>query len=268
MEDDLSEASIRRALTGRFGAPLRCLDEVGSTNTVALRWAAEEGAPEGALVVTEHQTEGRGRWGRRWLSQPGKLLQFSLILSPDLAGDDVGLLTTALGVACARGIETCTGLAARVKWPNDVTIGGRKVSGILVESVLSGGAIQTAVAGVGINVRWDQDEIPPDIAARATSIDRELGSSGGAPPRRAELLGAILAALEELYPFGDPDAVIREALTRSDVIGTKVSIRYPGGGTVSGRAVGLAPSGALRLEVDGEVREIKVGEVEHTAPGS
>ncbi|MFP5351825.1 MAG: biotin--[acetyl-CoA-carboxylase] ligase, partial [Actinomycetota bacterium] len=106
---DLSQATVEESLGGAFGSPLRFCEEIGSTNTEALAWA-KQGAPEGALVVTNHQTQGRGRWGRSWSSAPGKLLQFSLVLRPAMEPGHLGLVTTALGVACAQAIEALCGL--------------------------------------------------------------------------------------------------------------------------------------------------------------
>src|SRR5918996_1634800 len=96
--DALNEDAIASALKGRFGRPLRAFDSVDSTNTIALEWAGE-GAPEGALVVADHQTAGRGRWGRAWMSEPGAALQFSLVLRPRLGLDRLGVLGLALGLA-------------------------------------------------------------------------------------------------------------------------------------------------------------------------
>ena len=261
MPADLSTEAIDAALRGRWGRPFRYFDSIGSTNTEALAWA-EAGAPEGALVVANHQTEGRGRWGRSWLSAPGSLLQFSLILRPDMPVERLGLVTTALGVACADVIEVLAGVPTGIKWPNDVIVRGRKLAGILVESKLTGPKLTTAIAGVGINVGWERAEVPDEIAERATSIAIESDST---PPSRADLLGAILASFESVYELAaDPDRsgrVIDRATDRSEVLGRNVTVSFADGATVEGHALRLLDDGALELDVDGDLRALHVAEI-------
>ncbi len=261
MAADLSPETIEAALRGRLGRPFRYFEEIGSTNTEALTWA-EEGAPEGALAVANHQTAGRGRWGRNWLSAPGSLLQFSLVLRPDLPVERLGLLTTALGVACADAIEELAKIPTGIKWPNDVVVRGRKLAGILVESKLAGTKLDVAIAGVGINVGWPRDEVPDEIAETATSIAIESDAS---PPSRAELLGAILASFESVYDQArDPQRsgrVVNRATERSLILGHKVNVRFADDSTVEGTALRLLEDGALELEVDGEPRAIHVAEI-------
>ncbi|MFN2389775.1 MAG: biotin--[acetyl-CoA-carboxylase] ligase [Actinomycetota bacterium] len=269
MSDDLDAASIGAALRGRFGAPLTFVDVLPSTNDLAMRRLLEDDVPEGALVVADHQTGGRGRRGREWWSEPGKLLQFSLVLRPQLAPESLGLLTTALGVACAAGIETATGLACDLRWPNDVTAGGLKLAGILVESVLGGqSAPVRAVAGLGVNVHWRAGEIPHALSGRATSVRAELDRRGSSEmPRRAEMLAEILARFESLYgSLGRDESVVELACARSEVIGRRVVVAYPDGRSLEATAVGITSSGALQIELDGEVRAISVGEIARLDP--
>jgi BirA family biotin operon repressor/biotin-[acetyl-CoA-carboxylase] ligase len=246
---------------GRFGTPLEVLESTASTNAVALQWAAA-GAPEGALVVADHQTAGRGRWGRAWLSEPGRALLFSLVLRPI----EVGLLTTALGVATAQGIESVSGLAASIKWPNDLTIEERKVAGILVETQIENAIVVAAVAGIGVNVDWPASELPRAVADRATSIAAAVESSGaGRVPTRPELLGAILAAIEELSDAPE-EVVLERAATRSAVLGRRVVIRLASGETIEGTARRLVSAGALEIDVDGTPEVVTAGEIEQLRP--
>ena len=267
MSDDLSAASVQRWRRGRFGEPVRAFESIGSTNDEALRWATVEGAPEGAVVVTDHQTAGRGRHSRTWFSEPGAALQFSLILRPRLPLNTMGLLTTALGLACAEGIQIAAQLDCSLKWPNDVTIGGRKVAGILVESRVTGATMDVAIAGIGINVRTPTAGLPSDIVPRATTIEdvvreRHLESV----PERGELLGWVLDAFERLYPRvgnGEGAAEIVERATKSsEVIGNRVIVRAANGSSFEGVATRLLPSGALEVEVNGEHRAVQAGEIE------
>ena len=258
--DDLNAATIEAALRGRLGRPLRYLDEAASTNSEALEWA-RAGAPEGALVVAGHQTAGRGRWGRDWFSPPGTALTFSLVLRPPLDPSSAGLLTAAVGVACAVGIGSSSALRPRLKWPNDVMLDGRKVAGILLESRVEAGRIGAAVAGVGVNV-MTLTNAPSDIAQRATAIADHVDR----PPSRAVLLADILAALEDLYrdaaSFGFAERVTEEATGLSDVLGRRVMVRLAGGGSLEGRAERLTPRGELEVRTEDAVVTVHSGEIE------
>ena len=264
MPDDLSADLIRAALGGRLGEPLRYFDDIGSTNTEALDWAAG-GAPEGSLVVADHQTSGRGRWARSWFSVPGSLLQFSLILRPNLDPGRHGLLTAGLGVATARAIRATTGLPVRVKWPNDVVIGGRKLAGMLVESTMMGSKIDAAICGIGINVHLHLDGIPDDLKPSATSVAIELERAGtGTAPPRSLLLARIVAEIEALYPavIGDAGVLLAEAAELSSVLGHDVTVRFADGTSIEGRAEGFDPDGALRVNTGDDTVIVHVGEIE------
>jgi BirA family biotin operon repressor/biotin-[acetyl-CoA-carboxylase] ligase len=254
---DLNVEALGQALRGHYGRPFKYLRATGSTNSDALEWAAE-GAPEGALVVAEEQRAGRGRWGRSWIAPPKSSVLFSLVLRPAGTIRGLDLLTTALGVACANGIEEATGLSPGLKWPNDVVIEGRKVAGILVETLIGGTDEVVAVAGAGINVSWPKGDIPG-----ATSIHAELDRRGEeARPSRAQLLSAVLASFEVLYPIEDPFRILQQAAARSTVLGREVVVRLPSGDLVAGIARRLLPSGALELHVDGHPVPVTSGEIQ------
>jgi BirA family transcriptional regulator, biotin operon repressor / biotin---[acetyl-CoA-carboxylase] ligase len=259
MAGDLSESTLRAALGDR---PFRFEEETGSTNSDALDWAAE-GAPEGAVVVAEQQTAGRGRWGRAWSSEPGRALMFSIVLRPRIGLDRAGLITTALGVGCVEGIERATGLQTRLKWPNDVTSGGRKLAGILVESRVTAEGIEAAVGGVGLNVAYQQDEFPEEIARRATSIAIESGAGASRPG----ILGAILDSFATVYPVSDEQTLLQRATELSDVLGRTVRIRFADGRSLEGRALRLVPGGALEIDTGGRVITVESGEVETLRSG-
>ena len=259
--EQLSEDSVRPALEG-MGAPYRFFESIGSTNTEAMEWA-RAGAPDGAVVVTAHQTQGRGRWGRTWASEPGKLLQLSVVLRPKLPLDRLGLITTALGVACAEAIERACGISTAIKWPNDVWIGGRKVAGILVETHVSGPAIDFAIAGIGINLGWSRAEIPAELSESATSIAIELDVDGKpvppAPVLLLELLGRFRARYRAL-PDGAPE-LLSVATDRSEVLGREVVVSLSDETKIEGRALRLGPAGQLELETDDGLRTVSMGEV-------
>jgi BirA family transcriptional regulator, biotin operon repressor / biotin---[acetyl-CoA-carboxylase] ligase len=266
MASDLSDEILERALVGRFGRYRRVYDSIDSTNLEALRWAAEQGAAEGSLVVADSQTEGRGRWGRSWLSQPGAGLLFSVVLRPKSL--EPGLLTTAGGLAVARAVEEECDLPTLLKWPNDVLIGERKVSGILVESRSVGHAGNAAVLGVGINLYGRPDDWPAEIAAGATSIAQEVESIGSSRvPARAELLGSVLRHLQSLYDRMSTQEggaeIVEQAGARSAILGRAVMIRFADGSSAEGIASALAPDGALLLD-DGTA--VTAGEIERLRP--
>lgn len=267
MPVDLSEQSVLDALRGRFGRPLRYVEQIGSTNTEALAWAAA-GAPEGALVVTDHQTGGKGRWGRSWFSAPGQLLQWSLVLRPRLEARELGRLVQVAGVACARGIEAVTPLRVSLKWPNDVTVERRKLAGILLESRLVGNTLDAVVVGVGINVGWTGETLPTDIAASATSLRVELADAAKVPPR-AVLLAAVLEELERAYAQLHHDAsdVVAEARSRSEIVGRRIRVTWAGGGTTEGTGIHLSADGELYVRSDdGGTVVVTTGEVEQVRP--
>jgi BirA family biotin operon repressor/biotin-[acetyl-CoA-carboxylase] ligase len=236
----------------------------GSTNLDARAWA-DSGAPEGALIVADQQTDGRGRAGRVWESAPGKALLFSLILRPRLGAPELGLLTSAAGVAVAEGLEQAAGLSCRLKWPNDVLVGSRKIAGILVESVVQGGETSAAIVGVGVNTHWEKHELPDELAERATSIAIECVEG---PPLREEVLAAVLHRLEVTYDllYGDPHEVVARATRRSSVLNRRINLKLPGGDAEEVTAVGLAHDGALIVEGPGGRREVYSGEVERVLP--
>ena len=191
LPDDLGAAlTMAGDRLGIFARHVLWFAEVGSTNDVAAT-LADRGEPEGTVVIADAQTAGRGRHGRTWASPPGAGLYLSALMRP--AAHAVGLLTIAAGVALADGIQAATGLQAQLKWPNDVHVDGRKLAGILAEAGTSAAGVQYVVLGCGINLM--PAAYPADIAARATSIESELGR----PIDRGLLLVECLAAIHMRY---------------------------------------------------------------------
>jgi BirA family biotin operon repressor/biotin-[acetyl-CoA-carboxylase] ligase len=174
--------SVLPRLRGRFGRPYVYVEVCPSTQ----RLLTEEHS-EGAVALTEEQTEGRGRLGRRWLSPPGVSLLFSVLLEPDVETARLPELTVVAGEACAAAIASVTGLAPEIKLPNDILVGGRKTAGILAEA--RDGRV---VLGIGVNVNIPQQDLPE---ATATS----LLVATGAEVDRTELLVEILDRLERAY---------------------------------------------------------------------
>ena len=230
-----------------------------STNDEALR-LAREGAPALDAVVADAQTAGRGRAGHDWASPPGVALYFSVILRPRLDAAALPLVTLACGLGVAGAVRSATGLDARLKWPNDVLVNGRKCAGILCEGD-SGPDGPVVVAGVGLNVNTPASALPERPIFPATSLLLEAG----APQDREALLAACLdgiarqcARLEE--PDG-PAAVVARFNERDALRGRRVRVALPDGTVACGAALGCAPSGALLLDAPEGPREILAGSV-------
>jgi len=181
----LSPETVVPRLRGRFGHPYVFVEVCPSTQRLL-----EDEHSEGAVALTEEQTEGRGRLGRRWLSPPGVSLLFSLLLEPPVETARLPELTLVAGQACAEAIARITGLTPEIKLPNDILVGGRKTAGILAEA--RDGRV---VLGIGINVNVPAPELPRAIDPPATSLLLEAGREID----RVELLVELLDRLERAY---------------------------------------------------------------------
>src|SRR6266508_4588590 len=184
-QDELKKTLLKLPL-----GDVKYFDSIGSTNNEALAWATND-AKDLSLVIADEQTAGRGRLDRKWFTPKGTALALSLILRP--TAEEKPRLTRTVGLAALAVAESLRtrGLAVQIKWPNDVLIAGRKVCGILIESVWSGEDVDCAVIGIGVNLL--KESVPPAEALLfpATSIEEELGQA----PDRLEVLHDILAAL-------------------------------------------------------------------------
>ncbi len=160
------------ALHGRFGRPYTYVERCPSTQRLL------DGAPEGAVAVTDEQTEGRGRLGRTWHAPAGSSLLFSIVLTPAVSSERLPELSLVAGAAVAEAIAAETGLAPTIKHPNDVLIGGRKVAGVLAEA-----AEGRVVLGIGINVSQDEAGLPPGSARRRCGSRAQRSSAPRCSPR-------------------------------------------------------------------------------------
>jgi BirA family biotin operon repressor/biotin-[acetyl-CoA-carboxylase] ligase len=230
------------------------LDSVDSTNAYA---ASLSDAEEGTVVVAQEQTAGRGRLGRSWLSEKGKNLTFSVILKPGSPAEIGGLVSLLAGLAVAETLGSVGGLSPECKWPNDVLLGGRKVCGILTESTITGGTLTRAIVGIGLNV--NQTAFPGDLQPPPTSLMIETGHEFNL----TAVLSALLGTLERRYSdfrTGKYDTIIREWKKLSTTIGQTLSIKT-GEGEIRGLATGVAPDGALLVEVNGSQRKIHAADI-------
>jgi BirA family biotin operon repressor/biotin-[acetyl-CoA-carboxylase] ligase len=183
--DSLAPDVVRPLLRGRFGSVYRYAEVTPSTQRML-----GEDTTEGAVAVTEEQTEGRGRLGRRWEAAPGSSILVSVLLVPPVEPPRLPELSLVAGGAVAQAIAELTGIEPAIKFPNDLLIGMRKVAGILAES--SEGRV---VLGIGVNVNQTAQELPADTLTPPTSLRVVLGE----PVDRAHLLAAILFQLERDY---------------------------------------------------------------------
>lgn len=245
--------------TSRFGRQLRIRSKTESTQNEALSWA-KEGAQEGALVLAEEQTSGRGRQNRPWHSPPGKGIWMSMVLKPKIPLQFTPHLTLLTVVAVCRAIKRVVPVDVGIKWPNDLLVGNRKICGILLESFAEDERLLSVIAGIGISVNLDEQDYPEGIKDKATS----LKIASGKEIDRATLVAEILYEWEQLYQlyeeqgFG-PVRTLWEA--QSITIGRTISVNTPYG-EVNGVAQGLDESGALvLLGRDGQYRKVFSGDV-------
>ncbi|WP_018751369.1 biotin--[acetyl-CoA-carboxylase] ligase [Paenibacillus sanguinis] len=260
--DRLSQPALLQGLSGNqsLGKRIKLLTSVSSTQEEARR-LAEEDAPHGTLVLAEEQTAGRGRQGRHWYSPPGKGIWMSLLLRPDRQPVSIApQLTLLTAVAVCRAVRKF-GIDAGIKWPNDVLVDGRKLCGILVESIAEDELIRYAIAGIGIDVNLQREDIPQELLPKVTSLQ----IASGRRIERTELIVAVLAELEQLYQLYTekgfmPIGHLWEAL--SVTLGRRITVLTPDGEIV-GQATALAENGALILREDsGNTRTIFSGEVQ------
>lgn len=271
----LHEGALLRALVrdGGLWREIRVVDETGSTNA-DLAARAREGAPEGTVLVTEVQTAGRGRLGRTWTAPPRSGLTFSVLLRPAVPVPVLGWASLLTGVAVATAVRRMTAWSqqgerflgarddvtvdARLKWPNDVLVGDRKLAGILAEKVDGG-----LVIGVGLNVGLREDELP---VPAATSLAIE-----GAPlSDRAPLLRAILREFATWYREwaaleGDPERSGLRTAYRDlcATLGREVRVELPGGERLTGTARDVDGTGRLVVAAAGGERAVSAGDVVH-----
>jgi BirA family biotin operon repressor/biotin-[acetyl-CoA-carboxylase] ligase len=249
-------AGLDTALVGRR---IHCEAEIPSTNQLAQQLAAG-GAPEGLVVLAESQSAGRGRMGRCWASPAGVNIYCSVLLRPQIPPRQAPQLTFLTAVATAEALIELYHLNARVKWPNDILVGGRKIAGLLNELSAETEQIHALVMGIGLNVNMSVEQFPPELRYPATSVRIETG----ALQARLPLVRLILQRIDALYlEFSARGfAPLRrrwEALF--DLLDRQVEVDL-GVRVISGVVGGLEPDGALKLFLpDGRVERVLAGDV-------
>ena len=232
--------------------------ELSSTNDLALEWA-DNGATDGSLVLADLQTAGRGRAERRWVTRPSTALAMSLILRPKTAELAHVARFSALAALGLVDALAKMGLAAEIKWPNDVLLGGRKVAGVLVETVWRGNDLTALVVGMGVNVT--ADSVPPAAELRypATAVEVEMGEEVD----RWSLLAGILQGIFMYRAILPTDAFITAWNEKLAFKGQQVAFRFPDEMVRSAEVRCVQPDGRLVLQLadEPEPRLVAAGEL-------
>ena len=261
MPPNVVSKTLRGGLYTRVvGQRILFFQEVASTMDEVVR-QAQLGEVEGTTVVAESQTASRGRMGRKWVSQPGNLY-LTVLLYP--AMERLPAISIIGGVATVRAIRKTTGLNARIKWPNDVLLNGKKVAGILVESAVAGNEVGHAALGIGINVSMDTADVD-EISSSAVSLDE---ASGQAVPRE-DLLRRLLQELDSLYiQLKDGNGPWDEWRGLLDTLGHRVQVTWQAESFV-GLAEDVDELGNLMLRLDdNQLLTLTAGDVTLQVPAT
>ncbi len=261
LREYLSETNIREGLeTSLVGRKICTFGILKSTNDHAWR-LADEGAPEGTVVIAEEQTAGRGRFGRSWSSPPGMGIWCSIIFRPGLFPWEAPRMTMMAALAAARAIRASTGLVVSLKWPNDVLIEGRKICGILTELSADTDAVRFVITGIGLNVHQHEDDFPAALRDKATS----LRMASDVPVSRIQVIRSLLSETEKAYLLMNTSgfaALRREIVSLSCVVGRAVSVRQRNR-LYRGKVLDIDETGGLVLELaGGRIEHIISGEVQ------
>lgn len=240
------------------GQTLYFFESTGSTNTDASRFA-EEGAPEGTLVIAEEQGKGKGRRGRSWVTPAGSAVAMSLVIRPQIAPEHISMVTLVMGLAVAYACQDVCSVKTQIKWPNDVVVDGKKICGILTEMASEIGYIKYLVIGTGINTTVEY--FPEELRQTATSLHRIMGKH----PDRAGLIAACMKRFEEFYEkFLQTEDL---SLLREDYnallagIGNGVRVLEPNN-EYNGISEGINDRGELLVRrEDGSLEAVYAGEV-------
>jgi BirA family transcriptional regulator, biotin operon repressor / biotin---[acetyl-CoA-carboxylase] ligase len=257
--DILTPDMLRQRLRGSlFGKRIHHFFRTDSTNRVAME-LGHAGEPEGAVVLAEEQTAGRGRAGRGWHSERAAGIYVTLLLRPRLAPVQAPLLTMMAGLSAHAAIQAQTGLEVDVKWPNDLMIRGKKVGGILTEMHAEPSQVRFVIVGIGLNV--NQERFPGELTGTATSLRSETGKRES----RLELLVRLLREFESDYNQflreGPASVTQRFEKVSSYARGKRVRVTN-GTESYTGVTCGLAPEGLLQVKRDdGQMHTVLAGDV-------
>jgi BirA family biotin operon repressor/biotin-[acetyl-CoA-carboxylase] ligase len=257
--DILTPDMLRERLKGSlFSKRIHHFFKADSTNRIAMD-LGHAGEPEGAVVLAEEQSAGRGRAGRTWQSERGAGIYVTLLLRPRLAPVQAPLLTMMAGLSAHAAIRAQTNLNADLKWPNDILLDGKKVGGILTEMHAEPSLVRFVIVGIGINV--NQEKFAGDVSATATSLRLQSGKQQS----RLELLARLLLEFETDYNRflreGAASVTSRFEAISSYARGKRVSVAS-GAENYAGVTAGLSPEGLLQVQLDdGRLTTVLAGDV-------
>jgi len=254
--------------THDIGREIHHFSDLDSTNEEAKR-QADEGAFHGETVIAEHQSAGRGRRGRSWVSPPELNIYLSVILRPSCPPASAPEITFVAGVAIAESLRNAFNLPVDLKWPNDIVVDGKKVAGILTELATEENRVKYVILGLGLNVNMEREDFPEPLRAQATSLREELGQKVDRPL----LCAALLSGLEPWIDRWEEEgfAPVREMWeTLSSTLSQPVRVLLgEGEQSFDGLAVGIDEHGALLVQREnGVVQKVHAGEVVHLRPGA
>lgn len=252
LPDRLYAEEVQQGLGTRWLAhPYEHLEETDSTNRVAFERGLA-GAPAGLAIVAEHQTAGRGRLGRRFYSPPHRNLYASLLLRPTGSIADAPTLILGAAIAVAEAVAETLGdtSAVEIKWPNDVLIHRRKTSGILMESSAEGTRLAFAVLGIGVNLNVDREDFPDEFREHATSLASELGRAVDRIAFARRLFEHLEVQLDR-HAAGGFEALRPRFESFFRMRDEPVRVEELGGASLEGITRGIAPGGALEIELVG-----------------
>ena len=234
-------------------------DSIDSTNDEAKRLAAN-GAPHGTVIISHHQTKGRGRMGRSFHSPTGKGIYLSVILRPQCKPDELMHLTCATAVAMCDAVENTCNIRPGIKWINDLILASNKLGGILTELSLNGdGTVHYAIVGIGINCKHRKEDFPEELQDMATSLEMYTKTPVSQPLLAANMIRALEGMANNLFTkkYTVMDCYRSDCVT----IGREVIVHTPAE-NLQGLAIDVDPDGALVVRLsDGQMRAVQAGEV-------
>lgn len=253
---------IRLGLKTEFiGQTIHYEESVDSTQIIAKRMAME-GAAEGTVVIAEEQLKGRGRLNRHWHSPSSSGVWMSIILRPNIPIQKAPQLTLLTAVAIVQGIIEATSLSSQIKWPNDILMSGKKVTGILTELVAESDRINSVIIGIGINVNQEKEDFPEELQEIATSLSLEAGKKFD----RAVLIRSIFQKLEQLYKLYLTDGFqpVKHLWEKYSVtIGRMVTAKTLTE-NIYGKALGITDDGVLLIEDEQRIiHQIFSGDIQY-----
>jgi len=246
--------------TKTIGKAVLSYKKVDSTNDVAYN-LAENGIAEGTVVLAEEQAKGKGRHGRKWVSPPKSGIYMSCVLRPEIAPNEIPVITLMAAVAVAKAVRKTTGLQAMIKWPNDILVSGRKICGILTEMKAEQDSVDFIILGIGLNVNASARSLPEG----GTSVKEELKAANNIKTvSRTEMAKSIIRSLEAEYSLlkkGGSERIIAEWKSMSAMPGSRIRVVLPNA-ELEGVAHDIDPDGSLVLRLDsGILKKIWSGDV-------